>query len=1192
VKPPVFDANNKLGCYLKKFISDEPGSEDDNRCLLILDQFEEVFQYHRGKNYFDLFITQLAEVINHKHCNVRVLFSMREEFLGELSVFDNRIPDLFSNYYRLKNPNKQGAKKIISRTCSLVDMPVDEKKLKLLVADLTTIETISATPTHDQNGDEGPQDSDIVAPPYLQIACRRLWERQFNSAKSIAQNGNTEAEKFLSDYKDDDARAMLRSFCEEILNAFNKRDRALLAEAFAYLVTKKGAKMAYPLSSLADHMGVKEASLEPILHSLSEMDSRILRESKGPDHALWYELYHDIYGKIIDEWQRAYRLQQKKEIKRRRIVAAGICVVIAVLVIWTWISLNYRNERVVILKNSDLSNQVSYLKSKQAFDELNNTWFWGTTGKRHWGDAWKRRASLAERTEDAQQAVLSWLKAAETYPPKGEDRPLLSQIDSYLSSDEYETLLASYWLEIGVTTSPAFKPILTADGKTLLTVGKDREVFFWDTDSYKKLKSTKLAVDAPSKVNSYTPGPPSVSQHAADPNLGFNDPYPGLASETQIQAATENLIGGIDNDKFCIWNAGTGQKLWQSDSPTGPKLQSRKPVPMSEAYDYNDLTFRQSVEEPSLSFSSNGHYFATSNGSDSFLLYKLSSDDKSEPILQDLMRSVTKMQFSPDGHNVALVFKDGTAQLRDLDTNVTRSLAIDGKSIRRIIFSSDGSRFLADLGLMRQAQIWNTALGAMIRPTTIPMGEQFFCPDNKTIASILPVDQQNTTIIGIRFWNSETDSVSIRATKFDERTQYLINPNGKSLLTIGVSGNARLWSLSPPTATANNLITESAPITANDISDDGQVIVTATNSDTLSVWNANDLKRQREFSLTDSSPHYPDQPRLSQESGSFVEELLVSPTGKYVCVKTSRGDFSLRKLEDNQEITHGRFENNPFGRPAAFGPNEDVFAIADQAGSITLWDQLDSSPNSTALRVHNVVDRFVFSSDGKYLAVIGGGFNASYVMVFDVTNGMEMPLPTEGFTSNIALGRNGIMIGTIKNDERAVLVWDFATRRSQKLRHDTNVGAVALNRDASYAITSTLNGILQLWETATGKPIKSGPCSTRVRNLTISEDGQTVVALSDKWVHIHFITKESLEYLDGREIASPASLRTLDPWGRNFRSLLPPVQDSLKVGLFSLSSTPTATGPVGDAAGLFSKWTRKLALDFDQNGLVTPQHPQ
>src|SRR6185369_11669356 len=85
VKPPSFDPGNKLGCYLKQFISEEPGSEDNNRCLLILDQFEEVFQHHRGKAHFDLFITQLAEVINYKHCNVRVLFSMREEFLGELS---------------------------------------------------------------------------------------------------------------------------------------------------------------------------------------------------------------------------------------------------------------------------------------------------------------------------------------------------------------------------------------------------------------------------------------------------------------------------------------------------------------------------------------------------------------------------------------------------------------------------------------------------------------------------------------------------------------------------------------------------------------------------------------------------------------------------------------------------------------------------------------------------------------------------------------------------------------------------------------------------------------------------------------------------------------------------------------------------------------------------------------------------
>jgi WD40 repeat protein len=1188
-KPPSIDVSNKLACYLKQFRSEEPGSDDTNRCLLILDQFEEVFQHHRGKHNFDVFIKQLTQLINHKHFNVRVLFSMREEFLGELSIFDNKIPDLFSNYYRLKCPNKQEAKTIIAKTCGLVDMPVEHQQLTKLVGELARIEQTETTTPYDQNGNEAADelDLDLVEPPYLQIACRRLWERQFNSANSIKSRPATseaQEEKFLSDYQRGDAREMLKSFCEEILNAFNKRERALLAEAFNYLVTKKGAKMAYALSSLADHMGVKEAPLESILHRLSDPDSRILRESQDPDRALWYELYHDMYGKIIDEWRRAYRLQQKKEERRNLFFAAGLIVLIALLTIWLWQWLDRRQDREATLRNGDLNDQVSYQKSKLAFEDLQNTLFSGNKGRVLWGDAWKRRASSAERIEDAQLAVLSLLKAAEVYPANQEDPSLLSEINSYLNTDEYGALLKSYRLEIGVTTSPAFNPILTADGKMLLTVGRDREVFFWDTESYQKLKSTHLAVDSPSQINFFNAGPPGMSQHAVIPN-------PRLGEETQIQAATENLIGGLDNDKFCIWDASTGQKLWQSDSTSGPRRQDRKLVPTALNYDYYQSSFRQSVEKPSLSLSSNGQYFATSNGSDSFRLYRL-GNNKVEAVLEDLMRSVTKVEFSPDGHNVALVLKDGTAQLRDLDTTNSRSLPIAGKSVQNIIFSPDGSRFLADMGFLKPTEIWDTGSGSIIQKTSARMGEQFFCPDNRTIVSILPIDQRNATIIGIRFWDSETQSISIRAIKFDERTEYFISPNGKSLLTIGGSGSARLWSLAPPSASANNLITDSAQIGKSEISGDGQTIVIVNDNQELSVWNANDLKRQGE-KLSLNLGAVPVDGRVSQSAPiPVVNEVVVSSSAKYVCLKTNFDSFSVRKLRDKTEIIRGTFESS-FARAAAFSPNEEAFAVANKRDTVTLWQQLDTTPNSKVVPVPDAVSKLVFSPDGKYLVAIGRDYPSPAAHVIDLATSEEMLLPTdEVFTSTMALGRNGLMIGTIRSDDKAVVIWDSANRRVHKLRHDSSVTAVALTYEGKYALTSTSNGSLQLWETASGKPIANGRCSTRILSLTMSDDGKTAVARSDKWVHIHSISTSSLDYVDGREIASPSSLRILDQSGRKFRGLFPPIQDALKVELFDFSSTPIATGPVGDAAGAFSTWTKRLALDFDQNGLVTPVHPQ
>src|SRR5215213_3725996 len=162
-------------------------------CVLILDQFEEVFQYHAFEEYFETFITSLCEIVNNTDYNVRIVFSMREEFLGELSVFDNRIRDLFNNYYRLRYPEIEEARDIIWQTCKLAETNVDKKNLDLLVIDLSKIpkgfadnkprvgEAVAETRSLRRN---------FVPPPYLQIVCDRLWKEQYETPAPAAAEAN------------------------------------------------------------------------------------------------------------------------------------------------------------------------------------------------------------------------------------------------------------------------------------------------------------------------------------------------------------------------------------------------------------------------------------------------------------------------------------------------------------------------------------------------------------------------------------------------------------------------------------------------------------------------------------------------------------------------------------------------------------------------------------------------------------------------------------------------------------------------------------------------------------------------------------------------------------------------------------------------------------------------------------------
>ena len=72
--------------------------------VLILDQFEEFFNYQRYKSDFIPFITELSNAIGDRDTATAFVISMREDFALELNAFKSRMPtSLFDN---LLSPRK------------------------------------------------------------------------------------------------------------------------------------------------------------------------------------------------------------------------------------------------------------------------------------------------------------------------------------------------------------------------------------------------------------------------------------------------------------------------------------------------------------------------------------------------------------------------------------------------------------------------------------------------------------------------------------------------------------------------------------------------------------------------------------------------------------------------------------------------------------------------------------------------------------------------------------------------------------------------------------------------------------------------------------------------------------------------------------------------------------------------------
>src|ERR1019366_5524414 len=126
------------------------------------------------------------------------------------------------------------------------------------------------------------------------------------------------------------AEDILTGFCQKRLSLLGStRRQDLAARAFDFLMTREGAKMAYQLSRLAEHMDVGRSELQLVLDKLSEESARILRRFKGTDEALWYELYHDMYAPILYEWKRTHQKKRNRQRRAWSAATAGLLLVLA-----------------------------------------------------------------------------------------------------------------------------------------------------------------------------------------------------------------------------------------------------------------------------------------------------------------------------------------------------------------------------------------------------------------------------------------------------------------------------------------------------------------------------------------------------------------------------------------------------------------------------------------------------------------------------------------------------------------------------------------------------------------------------------------------------------------------------------------------------------------------------------------------
>jgi len=240
---------------------------------LIFDQFEELFIFGSVEEKQE-FVNTLKEILSHEEINTQIILSIREEYLANLSEFEDELPQLFENRIRIEKMKKAQALEAIEGPCKVAGVKLEESVSEKVLERLST-------------------KSGYIELTWLQVLMDNLYKKanERNPNELKIQNSDVEQLGKMGD--------VLGNFLEDQLKAMpeGEKGEALLKAMITSDGTKKQLtpeEIETALQSLGHQLTKEE--IQQLLQHL--VNVRILSDK---DESGRYELKHDSLAAKIYE---------------------------------------------------------------------------------------------------------------------------------------------------------------------------------------------------------------------------------------------------------------------------------------------------------------------------------------------------------------------------------------------------------------------------------------------------------------------------------------------------------------------------------------------------------------------------------------------------------------------------------------------------------------------------------------------------------------------------------------------------------------------------------------------------------------------------------------------------------------------------------------------------------------------------
>ncbi|WP_179052046.1 WD40 repeat domain-containing protein [Nostoc sp. TCL26-01] len=414
----------------------------------------------------------------------------------------------------------------------------------------------------------------------------------------------------------------------------------------------------------------------------------------------------------------------------------------------------------------------------------------------------------------------------------------------------------------------------------------------------------------------------------------------------------------------------------------------------------------------------------------------------------------TIISFSPDGKTLAFTATDNTIKLRDIATGKeTHIITGANAKFNTINFSPDGTT-LAFGSNDNTITLWDVTTGKKIHTLTRHNGSinsVSFSPNGTTLAS---GSNDNT----IKLWNI-TKRKEIRTLNGHSATirSVSFNPDGKTLTSRSDDNTIKLWDITTEkeirtfkpwnvaTGKENRPITKSNSVVNVNFASDSKTLVSGGSDGIIKLWDASTGKvihtMTGHSNAVISVSFSPDGKTLVSNSYDETIKLWDIATGK-----------EIRSLKDEQFLTFS----------FSFSPDSKTLA-SPSSPAIQLWDVATLKKIRTLTGHKSTVNSVSFSTDGKTLV---SGSNDKTIKLWDVTTGKEIRTLT-GHTARV----NSVSFSTdgktlvSGSDDKTIKLWDVATGKEIRTLtgHTARVNSVSFSADAKTLASGSDDKTVILW---------------------------------------------------------------------------------------------------------------------------------